>query len=80
MCRAASGTGTCDHRSRLAAATLLGILLLAGCRGPQLATTPNLYVGSPENPFADVPPFLQSNEVQLYYLTDRQLIESTYDA
>ncbi len=78
MRRVISTTGTCDHRSRLDAATgfvLLGILLLAGCRGPQLATTPNLYVGSPENPFADVPPFLQSSEVQLYYLTDRTPIE-----
>ncbi len=79
MRRVISRTGTCDHRSRLGAATgfvLLGILLLAGCRGPQLATTPNLFLRSPEDPFADVPGFLQSSEVQLYYLTDRTPIES----
>jgi esterase/lipase superfamily enzyme len=56
---------------------LLGILLLTGCGRPELARSPNLFVRSPENPFADVPPDLQSNEIQLYYLTDRVPIEPT---
>ncbi len=75
--------GRLDGRGPLGAAApvvALGILLLAGCAGPKLADTPNLFLGSPDNPFADIPPALQSNEVQPYYLTDRQPIESTYDA
>ncbi len=52
---------------------LLGILLLAGCGGVELAPTPNLFVGLSENPFAGVPPALQSNEVELYYLTATSL-------
>ncbi len=51
--------------------------LLAGCAGAELAPTPNLFVGLSENPFAGVPPALRSNEVQPYYLTDREPIEGT---
>jgi esterase/lipase superfamily enzyme len=55
---------------------LLGLVLLGGCGSrPKLAPTPYLFVRSPENPFADVPPELQSNEVQLYYFTDREPTE-----
>jgi esterase/lipase superfamily enzyme len=55
---------------------LVGVMLIAGCgRAPRLATTPYLYTRSPENPFADVPPALQDNEVRMYYLTDREPVE-----
>jgi hypothetical protein len=33
--------------------------------------TPNLYAQSESDPFADVPPALQSNKVDVLYLTDR---------
>lgn len=50
------------------------VLLLAGCSttGRPLMPTPNLYVDSDLKPFADVPPALQSNKVDLLYLTDRE--------
>ncbi len=46
-------------------------LLLAGCAGHPLMPTPNLYVDGTVNPFPDVPAELQSNRVELLYLTDR---------
>ena len=46
-------------------------LLLAGCAGRPLMPTPNLYLDGEVNPFADVPVELQSNRVELLYLTDR---------
>jgi len=55
---------------------LLLLALLAGCRGPQLAPTPNLFVRTPdENPFRDVPPAHQGNVVEICYFTDRDPIE-----
>ena len=33
---------------------LLAVGLLAGCPGPHLMPTPNVYVQAPSNPFADV--------------------------
>jgi len=46
-------------------------LALAGCGGPELMPTPNLYTLTDDNPFADVPPSLRSNAVDLIYATDR---------
>src|ERR1051325_11059273 len=43
-----------------------------GCSGSwQLMPTPNLYAQSEKNPFANVPAELQSNQVDVLYLTDR---------
>jgi esterase/lipase superfamily enzyme len=52
-------------------AAIIGVVLVSGCRAPELAPTPNLFVRSEEDPFANVAPEFRSNEVQLYYLTDR---------
>ncbi len=46
-------------------------LLLAGCAGHPLMSTPNLYTDGTVNPFPDVPAELQSNPVEVLYLTDR---------
>jgi esterase/lipase superfamily enzyme len=43
-----------------------------GCGGPtQLMATPNLYAHGGVPPFADVPPELRNNRVEVLYLTDR---------
>lgn len=47
-------------------------VLATGCGGPELMPTPNLYSHTPDNPFADVPPPLRTNTVELAYVTDRQ--------
>ena len=51
---------------------LLAVGLLAGCPGPHLMPTPNVYVQAPSNPFADVAPSLRTNTVDVLYATDRQ--------
>jgi esterase/lipase superfamily enzyme len=51
---------------------LLAVCLLAGCPGPHLMPTPNVYVQAPSNPFADVAPPLRTNTVDVLYATDRQ--------
>jgi esterase/lipase superfamily enzyme len=54
--------------------TLAGLLLaLAGCGARQLMPTPNLYAWSKDDPFADVPSALQTDHVDVLYITDRQL-------
>lgn len=50
----------------------LVVLILSACVGRPLMPTPNLYVDSELTPFSDVPPALQSNEIDLLYLTDRE--------
>lgn len=42
-----------------------------GCH-PQLMPTPNLYVQTDDNPFADVKESFQNNFVDIFYATDRQ--------
>src|SRR5271170_768807 len=45
----------------------------AGCQsGLELMSTPNLYADSKSDPFANVPPDLRSNKVDVLYLTDRK--------
>ena len=39
--------------------------MLAGCSDRQWMPTPNLYVNSPVDPFADVIPAYQTNEVNV---------------
>jgi esterase/lipase superfamily enzyme len=53
---------------------LLAVGLLAGCQGPRLMPTPNVYVQAPSSPFADVAPPLRTNTVDVLYATDRQPI------
>lgn len=54
---------------------LLATVIVTGGGGcgaaPQLMPTPNLYVGRGNAPFADVPPELRSNRVEVLYVTDR---------
>jgi len=52
----------------------LASLAGAGCQGPVLAPTPNLYWATDERPFDDVPEALQSNVVEIVYATDRKPI------
>ena len=51
---------------------LLAVCLLAGCPGPHLMPTPNVYVQAPSSPFADVAPPLRTNTVDVLYATDRK--------
>jgi len=51
---------------------LLAVGLLAGCPGPHLMQTPNVYVQTQAHPFADVAPPLRTNTVDVLYATDRQ--------
>ena len=51
---------------------LLAVGLLAGCPGPHLMPTPNVYVQTQAHPFADVAPSLRTNTVDVLYATDRQ--------
>jgi esterase/lipase superfamily enzyme len=52
---------------------VLGCVALSGCgsKAPLLMPTPNLYTHPNFNPFADIPPVLQGNRVQVLYVTDR---------
>ncbi len=49
--------------------------MLMGCGSRQLMPTPNLYVNSSVDPFAEVVPAYQTNEVDLLYATDRLPIQ-----
>jgi len=51
------------------------VLLLAGCAARPLMPTPNLYVDGTVDPFPDLPAELQSNRVELLYVTDRLPVE-----
>jgi esterase/lipase superfamily enzyme len=51
---------------------LLAVGLLAGCPGPHLMPTPNVYVQAQAHPFADVAPSLRTNTVDVLYATDRK--------
>lgn len=60
-------------RPAVTAAFVCVFFILAGCSsGPVLVQTPNLYADSLENPYADVPPELQSGSATVLYATDRQ--------
>ncbi|MEK6642806.1 MAG: alpha/beta hydrolase [Planctomycetota bacterium] len=49
---------------------LVAVAVLCGC-AHQLMPTPNLFIGSPDDPFAGVPSALQTNRVDVLYVTDR---------
>ena len=58
------------HSVRFITAVVVVLGVVAGCqRG--LIETPNLYLDSAINPFADVPAEFQSNAVDVLYATDR---------
>jgi len=48
------------------------VAALVGCDSRPLMPTPNLYIAQEANPFADVPPHLQNNKVDVLYVTDRE--------
>jgi esterase/lipase superfamily enzyme len=51
---------------------LVLITASSGCQSsPQLMPTPNLYAWGDFDPYADVPPQLQNNCVEVLYMTDR---------
>ena len=50
---------------------LLAVCLLAGCPGPHLMPTPNVYVQAKSSPFAEVAPPLRTNTEDVLYATDR---------
>jgi len=62
------------HRCRTACALLVAMVLLPAChsRGRMLMSRPNLYADSPAGPFAQVPPELRGNRIDVFYVTDRQ--------
>jgi esterase/lipase superfamily enzyme len=55
---------------------VLIVFVLAGCAGPSLAPTPNLYLSDAGDPFDAVAPDYQSNLVELFYATDRVPLET----
>jgi esterase/lipase superfamily enzyme len=59
---------------------VLIVCLLAGCQGARLMPTPNMYVQSPSDPFAEVPAPLRTNTVDVLYATDRQPLPQAEDA
>lgn len=77
VCLARAVIAGCAGRPRKAwfgAAVLLLLMLSgAGCAGPKLMPTPNVYRGRAEDPFASVPAVFQTNVVDLLYVTDRRL-------
>ena len=58
-------------RSSLHGVGLGFLIILAGCGGKELMPTPNIYVDTEFNPFADVPAELQGTTVDVMYVTDR---------
>jgi len=60
-------------RNQVCAVLMLFVVVaLGGCKGRELMPTPNLYVGSETDPFADVAPVYRTSSVELLYVTDRQ--------
>ncbi len=62
-------------RLHVIAMPLAALVLLAcvGCGGNRryLMPTPNVMIGSPDDPFANVEPHFRNNKVDLLYMTDR---------
>ena len=63
------------RRPHLALLTSLGALVLAGCAGPALPPTPNLYVQGDAAALVDMPPDRQTVDIELLYATDRMPAE-----
>ena len=61
---------------RLAAVLVVVFWAASGCsKPPQLMPTPNLYTRGDVDPFLDVPRELQTNKVDVLYVTDRAMEE-----
>ena len=57
--------------------SLVAVVMASGavaCAGPQLISTPNLYLDSEVNPYADVPGEYRNNQVDVLYVTDRRRV------
>jgi len=63
-----SGAG---QPAALLALMLSALVLAAGCGGPVLMPTPNLYALTSDNPFPDVPSCFRKSTVDVLYATDR---------
>ncbi|MCZ6835846.1 MAG: alpha/beta hydrolase [Planctomycetota bacterium] len=50
---------------------LLMVIIVAGCSGPTLAPTPNLYWATGKHPYDEVPEVFQTPNVEIVYATDR---------
>lgn len=59
-------------RSWLPGIALVALFGTCACSAPTLSPTPNLYLRSDENPFADVPEAFRNNQVDVLYVTDRR--------
>ena len=58
--------------------SLVAVVLASGavaCAGPQLISTPNLYLDSEVNPYVDVPSEYRNNHVDVLYVTDRRRVD-----
>ncbi len=60
-----------DDRRMMALCLVVSILLAAGCQGPRLMPTPNLYVIEGDDVFRDVPAAYRNCRVDVIYATDR---------
>ena len=65
-------------RQNIVLAVCIALVLPAaiGCGRRPLMPTPNLYLGQDDDPFAEVPAGLQSNKVDVLYVTDRKPLAS----
>src|SRR4051812_49234738 len=58
---------------KLSLVTACLLICLVGCSSKtELMPTPNVYARAEFNPFAQVPPELQNNKVDVLYVTDRK--------
>ncbi len=74
------GRSTCRHALSTILLGLSLVALAAGCSSKTyLMPTPNVYTDPGWNPFADVPPLLQGDNVSVLYVTDRVPEEQTLD-
>jgi len=46
-------------------------LVLTACAGPRLMPTPNIFLNTDENPFANVPEELRTSDIEVLFATDR---------
>lgn len=61
-----------ENRSALCIGGLILIGFAAGCAKPELMPTPNMYAKSQTDPFAKVPPALQTTDIDVLFVTDRE--------
>jgi esterase/lipase superfamily enzyme len=64
-----------SRRSSATLAAILGATVHAGCAGPSLPPTPNLYLQGATTALVEMPPDRQTVEIELLYATDRMPVE-----